>query len=469
MAELLESMRKAAFTKIDGIYATTGLAVSYEKPERSLIVGVEKVSPELKERLGLATDELKRAVASRRALVVTWEPAKRESSSRQRLISVQLCIASCKELSVIFNWSSLSYEHDSCGYEAALRFASALWTWLVGSRDLRFGKLRMVIGRFEVLVSNFEKIGLSSSCDNQQSIRQLYPALTCGSSEALCLDIPYLQLVRAIMEKGEMVNDRTGTGTKRIFGAIVRYDLSTGQIPLFTCKRVPHELAQRELRFFLNGGINTCELERVGVNFWKANTRREILDSLGFTNRPVGSLGPSYGFCWRHFGGSFVEGVSPTDGIDQILDNIATLEEDSSDTSCVTLAWDDKLVRLASLPPCHYAFQLVTRNDYLDCILHQRSADMLLGVPFNVFEYALLTRLVANTLGLRAGSLIHAIGDAHIYKNHLKAAEELLTRPLIPSPFVPFSMTLEEFMQSSDVIKIPSYVFNPSMKLEMSV
>ncbi len=455
MAELLAAMQKAAFTKIDAnAYATTGLAVSYEKPARSLIVGTEKPSNGLKERLGLAIDGLIRAPASRRALVVDWDPTTREAASRTRLISIQLCLSACQELSTIFNWSVLSYEDEAWGYEAALRFASLLATWLVGTRDLRFGKLRMLVGRFEVLARNFEKLGLTSPC---------------GSPDALCLDRPYLQLVRDIVERGEIVDDRTGTGTKRIFGATVRYDLSTGQIPLFTCKRVFHEQAQRELRFFLNGGIDTTELERVGVNFWKANTRRAILDFHGFTNRPEGSLGPSYGFCWRHFGGTFDEGVSPTDGIDQICDNVAVLAEDSSDTSCVTLAWDEKLVHLTSLPPCHYAFQLVTRDDYLDCILHQRSADMLLGVPFNVFEYALLTRLIANTLGLRAGTLIHAIGDAHIYKNHLKAAMELLSRPVIPSPTVSLSMTLSEFMRSSDVIKIPSYVYNPAIKLEMSV
>ncbi len=456
MAELIEAMRKATFTQIQAnVYATTGLEVSYERPTRSLIVGMEKISDDLKERLGLATDGLIRVAVSRRALVVDWDPAQRAAASRQQLISVQLCLGSCQELSVIFNWSALSYENGVCGYDAALRCASSLWTWLVGSRDLRFGRLRMVIGRFEVLGHNFAKLGI--------------PYQPLWRDSVLYLDVPYLKLVRDIMEKGEMVNDRTGTGTKRLFGVTVRYDLSTDQLPLFTCKRVSHELAQRELRFFLNGGVDTTDLERVGVNFWMANTRRAILDAHGFTTRPEGSLGPSYGFCWRNFGAPFIEGVSPTGGIDQVLDNVAALAEDSSDTNCVTLAWDEKLVHLASLPPCHYAFQLVTRGAFLDCVLHQRSADMLLGVPFNVFEYALLTRLVANTLGLRAGTLIHAIGDAHIYKDHLRAAAELLQRPVIPSPAVSISMTLEEFMSSSDVIKIPSYVYNPAIKLPMSV
>ncbi|MBQ9035372.1 MAG: thymidylate synthase [Alphaproteobacteria bacterium] len=222
----------------------------------------------------------------------------------------------------------------------------------------------------------------------------------------------YLDLLRDIMENGVDKMDRTGVGTRSVFGRQMRFDLSKG-FPLVTTKKVHLKSIIYELLWFLKGDTNVKYLQEHGVRIWN-----EWADENG-------ELGPVYGSQWRNWNG---------EGIDQITDVIERLKKTPNDRRMIVSAWNVGKIAEMHLPPCHMMFQFYVANNKLSCMLYQRSCDMFLGVPFNIASYALLTMMVAQVCGYEPGEFIHTLGDTHIYHNHFEQVKEQLSHTPYPLP-----------------------------------
>jgi thymidylate synthase len=254
----------------------------------------------------------------------------------------------------------------------------------------------------------------------------------------------YLTLLRHIQEKGTEKSDRTGTGTKSIFGHQMRFDLSEG-FPLVTTKKIHVKSVIHELLWFLKGTTNIAYLKENGVRIWN-----EWADENG-------DLGPVYGHQWRNWN---------NEGLDQIQEVINTLKINPNSRRMLISAWNPSVLpdtkvsfaenvanNKAALPPCHAFFQFYVSNNKLSCQLYQRSADVFLGVPFNIASYSLLTMMVAQVCDYQAGDFVHTFGDAHIYSNHNEQVKEQLSRELKPLPIMKistkvksiFDFTFEDF------------------------
>ncbi|HEY7670004.1 MAG TPA: thymidylate synthase [Hyphomicrobium sp.] len=219
----------------------------------------------------------------------------------------------------------------------------------------------------------------------------------------------YLDLMRRVREKGVAKTDRTGTGTLSVFGHQMRFDLADG-FPLVTTKRVHVKSIIHELIWFLSGDTNTAYLKKSGVSIW---------DDWADEN---GDLGPVYGRQWRSWAAP--DGRS----IDQIAEVVETLKTNPDSRRIIVSAWNPADIPQMALAPCHCLFQFYVAEGRLSCQLYQRSADVFLGVPFNIASYALLTMMMAQVTGLEPGEFVHTFGDAHLYLNHLEQADEQLKR-----------------------------------------
>lgn len=219
----------------------------------------------------------------------------------------------------------------------------------------------------------------------------------------------YLDLLRHVMETGSDRGDRTGTGTRSVFGYQMRFDLSEG-FPVLTTKKLHLRSIIHELLWFLKGDTNIAYLKENGVSIW---------DEWADEN---GDLGPVYGAQWRSW--------PAPDGrhVDQIALLIESLKTNPNSRRHIVSAWNPSLVDEMALPPCHCLFQFYVSDGKLSCQLYQRSADIFLGVPFNIASYALLTLMVAQVTGLKPGDFVHTLGDAHIYANHFEQAKLQMTR-----------------------------------------
>ena len=222
----------------------------------------------------------------------------------------------------------------------------------------------------------------------------------------------YLDLLADIMENGVDKMDRTGVGTRSVFGRQMRFDLSKG-FPLVTTKKVHLKSIIYELLWFLKGDTNVKYLQDHGVRIWN-----EWADENG-------ELGPVYGSQWRNWNG---------EAIDQIADVIERLKKTPNDRRMIVSAWNVGKIAEMHLPPCHMMFQFYVANNKLSCMLYQRSCDMFLGVPFNIASYALLTMMVAQVCGYELGEFVHTLGDTHIYHNHFEQVREQLSHTPYPLP-----------------------------------
>ncbi|KAF6737672.1 Thymidylate synthase [Oryzias melastigma] len=290
----------------------------------------------------------------------------------------------------------------------------------------------------------------------------------CG---LLCDERGYLDLVKYIMLKGKRKGDRTGTGVLSVFGAQVRYSLRD-QFPLLTTKRVFWKGILEELLWFIKGSTNAKELSDKGVKIWDANGSRAFLDNLGFTEREEGDLGPVYGFQWRHFGAEYKD--MHTDytgkGVDQLQNIIDTIKKNPEDRRIIMCAWNPKDLPLMALPPCHALCQFYVCDGELSCQLYQRSADMGLGVPFNIASYALLTYMIAHITGLQPGDFVHTLGDAHVYVNHTEPLEEQLQRDVRPFPKLKIKRTVTKIDDfTAEDFEICGYNPHPAIKMQMAV
>lgn len=252
----------------------------------------------------------------------------------------------------------------------------------------------------------------------------------------------YLDLVKHIIEHGEQRPDRTGTGTLSVFAPqAMRFSLRDDAFPLLTTKKVFTRAVIEELLWFVRGDTNTKHLSEKNVRIWDGNGSREFLDARGLGHRRVGDLGPVYGFQWRHFGAEYkdCDADYSGQGVDQLAQIIETLKTNPFDRRIIMTAWNPKDLPDMALPPCHMFCQFYvakppgTGKGRLSCMLYQRSCDMGLGVPFNIVSYALLTRMIAHVTNLEPGELIHNLGDAHVYLNHVEPLKSQIEKE--PRPF----------------------------------
>jgi thymidylate synthase len=261
----------------------------------------------------------------------------------------------------------------------------------------------------------------------------------------------YLDLLQHILDNGTEKSDRTGTGTKSVFGYQMRFDLNDG-FPMITTKKLHLKSIIHELLWFLNGDTNVGYLQENGVKIWD-----EWADGNG-------NLGPVYGKQWRSW-------VGP-DGktIDQIANAIHTIKTNPDSRRIIVNAWNVGELSEMALTPCHALFQFYVANGKLSCQLYQRSADVFLGVPFNIASYALLTMMVANICGLQYGEFIHTFGDTHLYLNHLEQAQLQLTRNTKPLPIMKINPDVEDiFSYKYEDFELLNYEAHPHIKAAVSI
>ncbi len=261
----------------------------------------------------------------------------------------------------------------------------------------------------------------------------------------------YLQLMRHVLEHGHPKSDRTGTGTLSVFGCQMRFPLDQG-FPLLTTKKLHLKSIVYELLWFLKGSTNVGWLQEHGVSIWD-----EWADA-------DGELGPVYGHQWRNW---------PTrDGgrIDQIKQVVESIKMSPDSRRHIVTAWNPADVPSMKLPPCHAFFQFYVAGDRLSCQMYQRSADIFLGVPFNIASYALLTMMVAQVCGLRAGEFVHTLGDSHLYLNHLDQARLQLSREPRPFPQMKVNQEVTDIFEFKfEDFKLEGYDPHPGIKAPIAV
>jgi thymidylate synthase len=261
----------------------------------------------------------------------------------------------------------------------------------------------------------------------------------------------YLDLMRHVLEKGASKQDRTGTGTSSVFGYQMRFNLAEG-FPLLTTKKLHVKSIIHELLWFLRGETNVRYLQEHGVNIWN-----EWADANG-------ELGPVYGAQWRSW--KTADGRS-IDQISQVIDQIKT---NPNSRRLIVSAWNVGEIPQMALPPCHLLFQFYVAGGRLSCQLYQRSADIFLGLPFNIASYALLTMMVAQVCELESGDFVHTLGDAHLYSNHIEQARLQLTREPLKLPQMKIDPTVRSIFDFDyDDFALLGYEAYPHIKAEVAV
>ena len=254
-----------------------------------------------------------------------------------------------------------------------------------------------------------------------------------------------------VLEEGAVKTDRTGTGTKSVFGYQMRFDLNKG-FPLLTTKKLHTKSIIHELLWFLKGETNIRYLKENGVSIW---------DEWADAN---GELGPVYGYQWRSW---------PTPGgghIDQVTQVIEMIKKNPDSRRLIVSAWNVADINNMKLPPCHAFFQFYVADGKLSCQLYQRSADIFLGVPFNIASYALLTMMVAQVCGLKYGDFIHTLGDAHLYSNHIEQAKLQLSRELRPLPTMKINPDVKSIFDFKfEDFELVNYDPHPHIKAPVAV
>jgi len=281
----------------------------------------------------------------------------------------------------------------------------------------------------------------------------------------------YLDLIKKVLEEGELRNTRNSV-TKSLFSEKLDFDISDS-IPFITTKKLAWKTVIKELLWFLSGSTDNKKLLDQDVKIWLGNSTREYMDSIGFTEREVNDLGPIYGHQWRHFNAEYKDQKTDyTDkGVDQIQQVIHLLKNDPMSRRIILTAWNPCQINQVNLPPCHMMCQFyVSSNKELSCMMYQRSADIGLGLPFNIASYAVLTYILGKLTNLKPKKLSIIIGDAHIYENHIDALKEQITRE--PFEFPKLELNLEkEYNKVEDFdindFKILNYKCFEHLKMQM--
>jgi thymidylate synthase len=277
----------------------------------------------------------------------------------------------------------------------------------------------------------------------------------------------YLDFLQLVLEQGGEKSDRTGTGTRSVFGHQMRFDLNQG-FPILTTKRVHFRSIAIELLWFLNGNTNVQYLQDNKVSIWDEWATAQQTARFG---RPAGELGPVYGHQWRNFAASQNEdGSYAQDGFDQVSWLINEIKTNPNSRRLIVSGWNPKEANQVALPPCHTLFQFFVQDGKLSCQLYQRSADIFLGVPFNIASYALLTHMVAQVCDLGVGDFVWTGGDCHLYSNHIEQAKLQLSR----DPLALAKLTLNPEIRNIfdfkyEDIQLENYQHHAAIKAEVAV
>lgn len=273
----------------------------------------------------------------------------------------------------------------------------------------------------------------------------------------------YLELLKKVMDEGVDRDDRTGTGTRALFGQTMRFDMADG-FPALTTKKLAWKAVRSELLWFLEGTGDENRLKELNgsdTTIWSANADAPYWrDKAKF----LGDLGRVYGVQWRHW--------KRPDGteVDQIAEAIRLIKEDPTSRRIIVNAWNPGELDLMALPPCHMFMQFFVADGKLSLFMHQRSCDMFLGVPFNIASYSLLLHMVAQVTGLTPHEFVHSLGDTHIYKNHFDAVKEQLAREPYPAPRLKLNPAVKDIGGfTMDDIELEGYENHPTIKAPMAV
>lgn len=277
----------------------------------------------------------------------------------------------------------------------------------------------------------------------------------------------YLELLQKVLDEGVTREDRTGTGTRSLFGYQMRVDLSEG-FPLLTTKKVHLKSIIHELLWFVSGETHVTQLQEAGVSIWDEWATAEQTARFG---RKEGDLGPVYGHQWRNFGATEREdGSYARDGVDQLTRVLDEIRDNPDSRRLIVSGWNPSEAERVALPPCHTLFQFYVSGGRLSCQLYQRSADVFLGVPFNIASYALLTMMIASVSGLKPGDFIHTFGDVHLYSNHIDQARLQLTRQPRPLPTMLIDPSVDNlFAFRYEHFQLKDYLPHPRIKAPVAV
>lgn len=280
-------------------------------------------------------------------------------------------------------------------------------------------------------------------------------------------EVAYLDLIRYVRDHGTEKGDRTGTGTRSHFGAQLRFDLSDG-FPLLTTKKVHMKSITYELFWFLKGDTHVKYLQDNGVRIWNEWSTAEQTARFG---RPEGELGPIYGHQWRNYGASKKpDGSYNQDGVDQIVEVIEQIKNNPNSRRLIVSGWNPAEATQVALPPCHTLFQFFVADGKLSCQLYQRSADLFLGVPFNIASYSLLTHMIAQVCDLEVGEFIWTGGDCHLYQNHIEQVNEQLSREAYELPTLWLNPDIKDIFDFTfDDIRVENYKSHPAIKAPVAV
>lgn len=277
----------------------------------------------------------------------------------------------------------------------------------------------------------------------------------------------YLNLLNLVLEQGGQKSDRTGTGTASVFGHQMRFDLNHG-FPIVTTKRVHFRSVTIELLWFLRGDTNVHYLQDNKVSIWNEWSTAEQTARFG---RPAGELGPVYGHQWRNFGATKnADGSYNHDGFDQLKWLVNEIKTNPNSRRLIVSGWNPCEANEVALPPCHTLFQFFVQNGKLSCQLYQRSADIFLGVPFNIASYALLTHMMAQVCGLGVGDFIWTGGDCHLYNNHIEQAKLQLSREPLPLPQLKLNSGINNLFDFKfEDIELINYQHHAAIKADVAV
>lgn len=301
-----------------------------------------------------------------------------------------------------------------------------------------------------------------------QTLQRRVKSFEVGNAE----EQQYLDLVRRVLAEGVQKGDRTGTGTKSIFGAQMRFSLRDGRFPLLTSKRVFWRGVVEELIWLIRGCTDSKALAEKKVHIWDDNGSRAFLDKLGFSEREVGDLGPVYGHQWRFFGAKYstCHADYSGQGVDQLAQVIHTIKTNPNDRRIIMSAWNPTDLSQMALPPCHVMCQFYVANGELSCQMYQRSCDLGLGVPFNIASYSLLTVMIAHVCDLKPGEFVHVLADAHVYLNHVDPLLQQLERTPRSFPSLRIKRDVTDINQFTfDDFELTGYQPLEAIKMQMAV
>lgn len=282
-------------------------------------------------------------------------------------------------------------------------------------------------------------------------------------------ELNYLNLLKAILERGSKREDRTGVGTLSLFGTRLRFDLSDGTLPLITTKKVFWRGSVEELLFFIAGKRQTKELEAKGVNIWKGNSTKEFQTARGLSHYEEGDIGEMYGWNWRKFGAN----ENGEGGIDQLQNAFDLIKKDPTSRRIMVNAHNPHRSHMGVLEPCHAFYQFYVDDGKLSCQWYQRSVDIFLGFPLNLCSYALLTHMMAKATGLKPGELIFVGGDTHGYLSHIEQIKEQMKREPFDFPKINIKKDIKSIKDMEHMVfedfELIDYKFHPAIKAPMAI